>query len=290
MVVVITGPTCVGKTKLSIELAKKIDGEIVNADSTQIYKNNDIATAKVKEEEKEFVVHHLFDIKNLDEDYTVYDYQHDARIVINNIIRRGKVPILVGGTGLYIKAALYDYKFVNVKKNYNVVDGEELYKKVLELDPNNTINANNRRRLQNALNYMMKTNKPYSKKEKTDKILYDTYFIGLTTDRNILYDRINKRVDDMINNGLLNEAYRMYKMKIRTKAVMTPIGYKELFPYFSGDSSLSECILKIKKSSRHYAKRQYTFFRNQLNVKWFTVDFNNFSKTVYDVLNYLKIK
>ena len=289
MVIVILGPTCVGKTKLSVELAKKIDGEIINADSTQIYKGLDIATAKVTEEEKDNVPHHLFDIKDITEDYTVYDYQKDCRLCIDEILSRGKTPILVGGTGLYIKASLYDYKFNKEDSinNYDELSNEELYDKVIKLDSNNTIHKNNRKRLIRALNYMENNNVAFSSKEKTDKLLYDTLFIGLTTDRSILYDRINKRVDVMVNNGLLDEAKKVYDSNIRTKAVLTPIGYKELFPYFEGNDNLDNCLDKIRQNSRRYAKRQYTFFNHQLKVKWFDVDFNDFNNTVSDVLNYI---
>ena len=289
MVIVILGPTCVGKTKLSVELAKKINGEIINADSTQVYKGLDIATAKVTEEEKENIPHHLFDIKDITEDYTVYDYQKDCRLCIDEILSRGKTPILVGGTGLYIKASLYDYQFNKEDSinNYDDLTDEELYDRVIKLDSNNTIHKNNRKRLIRALNYMDNNNVAFSSKEKTDKLIYDTLFIGLTTDRSILYDRINKRVDVMVNNGLLDEAKKIYDSNIRTKAVLTPIGYKELFPYFDGNSDLDSCLDKIRQNSRRYAKRQYTFFNHQLKVKWFDVDFNDFNNTVSDVLNYI---
>ena len=291
MVVVILGPTCVGKTKLSVELAKKINGEVINADSTQVYKGLDIATAKVTEEEKECIPHHLFDIKDITDDYTVFDYQKDCRFMIDDIIKRGKIPILVGGTGLYIKAALYDYEFINDSNNtYDELSNDEIYNKVMSMDKDNTIHKNNRKRLVRALNYMESTKLSYSKKDKTDKLLYDTLFIGLTCDRNILYDRINKRVDIMVNLGLLDEAKMIYDSNIRTKAVLTPIGYKELLPYFEGNDNLDSCLDKIKQNSRHYAKRQYTFFNHQLDVKWFNVDFNNFNNTVNDVLNYVNSK
>ena len=291
MIIVILGPTCVGKTKLSVELAKKINGEIINADSTQVYRGLDIATAKVTVREKENIPHHLFDIKDITEDYTVFDYQKDCRNIIDAILSRGKTPILVGGTGLYIKAALYDYKFVSDDNNdYKELSNDELYNKVISLDKDNTIHKNNRKRLVRALNYMESTKLPYSKKDKTDKLLYDTLFIGLTCDRNILYDRINKRVDAMVNLGLLDEARKVYDCNIRTKAVLTPIGYKELFPYFDGSANLDSCLDKIRKNSRHYAKRQYTFFNHQLNVKWFNVDFANFNNTVSSVLDYINNK
>lgn len=288
MIIVITGPTCVGKTKLSIELSKRLNGEIINADSTQIYRNLDIATAKIKEEEKENIPHHLFDIKSITEDYTVFDYQKDARDKIDDIIKRQKTPILVGGTGLYIKAALYDYKFdVRDKLNYDNLTNEQLYDKVIKLDPNNKIHINNRKRLENALNYMELNHTAFSEKEKTDRLLYDTLFIGLTTDRKILYERINNRVYKMIDEGLIDEAKKIFDSNIRTKAVMTPIGYKELFPYFEGSKELNECISTIQKNSRHYAKRQYTWFKHQMDIKWFEVDFDNFDNTVNLVLDYI---
>ena len=289
-IIVIVGPTCTGKTKLSIELAKKYNGEIINADSTQIYKDNDIATAKISLEEMEGIEHHLLSIKDLKEDYTVFDYQKDARNCINKIIDKGKIPILVGGTGLYIKSVLYDYKFDlenNKKETYEQYNNEELYKKLLSVDPKTEIHPNNRKRVERALDYYFANNKPISSKEKTNKILYDVITIGLTTDRNILYEKINERVDKMLESGLLDEAHRIYESGIRTKAVLTPIGYKELFPYFEGKENLDNAILLMKQNSRHYAKRQYTWFLHQMDVKWFTTNYDNFNKTICDVVNYI---
>ena len=291
MIIVITGPTCVGKTKLSIEIAKKLNGEIINADSTQVYKNLDIATAKVTEEEKEDIPHHLFDIREINEDYTVCDYQKDARLKIDEILKKGKVPIIVGGTGLYIKAALYDYEFDKEEKEllneYNDLTNNELYDKLTKLDSNHNIHKNNRKRLIRALNYIIATNKKYSDRKKTNKLLFDTVFIGLTTDRSILYDKINNRVDKMVSLGLVEEAKKIYDLNVKTKAVMTPIGYKELFDYFKGIKSLGECLDLIKQKSRNYAKRQYTWFNNQMNINWFNVDYDNFNNTIEEVLNYL---
>ena len=289
MIICIVGPTCVGKTKLSIELAKKLNGEVINADSTQVYRGMDIATAKVTEEEKENVSHHLFDIKEIDENYTVYDYQKDCRLKIDEILKKGKTPIIVGGTGLYIKAALYDYKFEEENEDINEYlefSNEELYNKLLSIDPNTQIHKNNRKRVVRALNYYDKNNKIISD-QKTDKLLYDVLFIGLTTDREILYDRINKRVDIMLENGLIEEAKKIYDTNIRSKAVLTPIGYKELFEYFDGNITLEEALELIKQRSRKYAKRQYTWNNHQFNVNWFNVDFNNFESTVNDILNFI---
>ena len=290
MIIVIVGPTGVGKTKLSIELAKIYNGEIINADSTQIYKDLDIATAKVTEKEKEGIPHHLIDIKNIDEEYTVYNYQKDCRNKIEEIRARNKTPIIVGGTGLYINAVLYDYKFEEEKydnsyENYNT---NELYQKLINIDPNTNIHKNNRKRIIRALNYYQNNNKPMSEKETTKNMLYDAYIIGLTTNREELYDRINKRVDTMFINGLENEAKKIYNTNIRSKAVMTPIGYKELFEYFDNNITKEEAIELIKKRSRNYAKRQYTWFNNKLNVKWFDVNFNNFNETVNNVKKYIE--
>ena len=231
MVIAIVGPTSIGKTKLSIELAKRLNGEVINADSTQVYRGLDIATAKVTDKEKEGIIHHLFDIKDIDEDYTVYDYQKDSRKCIEDIISRGKTPILVGGTGLYIKASLYDYKFDTEEKRYDFSDlsNDELYDKLLSIDPNTSIHKNNRKRIERALTYYYNNNEVLSSKEKTDKLLYDTVFIGLTCDREILYKRINDRVDVMLENGLLEEVKKFYDQGIRSKPLMSAIGYKELY-------------------------------------------------------------
>lgn len=292
MVIVILGPTAVGKTKMSVELAKVLNGEIINADSTQVYRNLNIATAKVTEEEKEGIPHHLFDFKNVEENYTVFDYQKDARKKIEEILKKGKTPILVGGTGLYIKACLYDYSFdeEEKKKDYSNYSNEEIYQMLLEVDPNTLIHKNNRKRVERAYAYYEIHHKPFSAKEKAEKLLYDTLFIGLTTDRTILYNRINARVTQMVENGLLQEAKQIYDSHVRTKAILTPIGYKELFPYFDGTKSLEDCLEEIKKNSRKYAKRQYTWFYHQLPVEWFSVYFEDFSKTVKEVLNYIQKK
>lgn len=291
MIIVIAGPTGVGKTKLSIELAKKLNGEIINADSTQIFEELNIATAKVTNKEMENVPHHLIDIKEITENYTVYDYQKDARKKIKEIEARGHIPILVGGTGLYIKAALYDYEFqeeTNHKTDYSNFTKEELYEELLKVDPNTEIHMNNRKRVERALDYFKENHQPFSSKEHTNQLLYDTIFIGLTTDREILYERINTRVEEMLKQGLLEEAKKIYQSMIRTKAVMTPIGYKELFEYFDGNCTLEDSIHCIQQRSRNYAKRQYTWFNHQLPMKWFDVNFKDFNKTIHEVVKYIE--
>ena len=288
-VIVITGPTAVGKTALSIELAKRLNGEIINADAMQVYKGLNIGTAKVTEEEKENIPHHLFDIKEVEEEYSIYNYQKDCRKVIDDILRRGKTPILVGGTGLYIKAALYDYKLSEEKTNntYDNLKTEEIYKELLKLDKDINIDKNNRRRLIRALNYYKENNTSISN-NKNNKLLYDTIFIGLTTDREILYKKINQRVDNMIEEGLLEEVKYYYDKNIKTKPLINGIGYKELYSCFDNLCTKEEAIEKIKQNSRHYAKRQYTFFNHQLNVVWFETDYNNFNNTIEKVSSYIK--
>lgn len=287
MVIVITGPTGTGKTELSLFLANKLNCEIINADSTQIYKGMDIATNKVGDTKG--VPHYLFDTLDITSDYTVSHYQKDARRCIDDILARGKTPILVGGTGLYIKAALYDYEFSPKASNdYEGYSNDELYQMLLEVDPDTDIHKNNRKRVISALNYYEANHKPYSLKEKNDTLLYDALFIGLTTDRDILYDRINKRVDEMVRNGLIDEALDIYNCGVRSKAVMTPIGYKELFGYFDGEYDLGFAIDLIKQRSRHYAKRQYTWFLNQMDLKWFDVNYDNFEETEKEVLDYIE--
>ncbi len=289
-IIVITGPTGVGKTKLSIMLAKKYNGEIINCDSMQIYKYLNIGTAKVTEEEKENIPHHLLDIKELDEDYSIYDYQKDCRKVIEELQKKNKTIIIVGGTGLYIKAALYDYNLIYSKNNnnYDNIPTEELYDELIKLDKKsiNKINKNNRQRVINALNYYKETNKSITD-NITDKLLYNCLFIGLTTDRKNLYNIIDARVDKMVKNGLINEVKELYDKNINTKPIINGIGYKELYKYFNKEITKEEAINLIKKNSRHYAKRQYTFFNNKLPIKWFNTDYNNFNNTVNEVIEYI---
>jgi len=292
MIIVITGPTGVGKTKLSIALAKTYNAEIINADSMQIYKDLNIGTAKIKESEKEGIVHHLFDIKTVYEDYSIYEYQKEARIIIDDILKRGKNAIIVGGTGLYIKSCLYDYKLGDniITNTYDDVTTEDLYLELKKLDQDIKIDKNNRRRLVRALNYYKENNKSISLNKNGDKLLYDAIFIGLTTKRDKLYEIINKRVDHMIYQGLIEEAKSFYDKKVYTKPLINGIGYKELYSYFDGVITKDEAIDLIKKNSRHYAKRQYTFFNNKLNINWFDVNFNDFNQTILEVINFINSK
>ena len=285
MIICVCGPTGVGKTKLSVELAKHYNGIVINSDAMQVYKKMDIATAKIKEEEKENIKHYLFDICDLTDNYTIYDYQKDARKIIDS--NSDKTIIMVGGSGLYQKAALYDYSFDDESNNdnqYEDLTNEELYELVLKKDPQTDIHVNNRKRLVRALN---KTNINHEK----SKLLYkDVIFIGLTTDRKNLYNIINSRVDKMVSEGLLDEAKYFYDKKIKCKALDTVIGYKELFKYFNGEITLDEALELIKKNSRRYAKRQYTWFNHQVPTIWVETNYSDFSKTVDEVINIIDEK
>lgn len=291
MIIVIVGPTGVGKTKLSIELAKRYNAEIINGDAIQVYRGLDIGSAKVREEEKEGIVHHLFDIRDVWEDYSIYDYQIDCRKLIDDITNRGKNVVIVGGTGLYIKSALYDYtldKDSCLIEEYDGIETEELYNRLKELDKDIDIDRFNRRRIVRALNYYLANNRSISENKNGNSLLYDSIFIGLTTDRDILYERINKRVDVMIENGLLDEVKSFYDKDMRYKPLLGGIGYKELYSYFDGDISYEEAIDLIKRNSRRYAKRQYTFFNNQFDVRWFDVVFDSFDITIDKVCKYIE--
>ena len=285
-IIVIVGPTGIGKTKLSIELAKKLDAEIINGDSVSIYKRLDIGSAKPTVEEREGIPHHLIDIRDVNEDYTVFDYQKDVREKIDEITSRGKRIIIVGGTGLYIKAALYDYRFKEgtTYNEYNDLSNEEILNKIKEYNIEKIPELNNRKRLVRLLNKLENNEEiTYDK----DKLLYNIKVIGLTTDRDVLYNRINKRVDIMMNNGLLDEINSLKDYYKDSRILNSGIGYKEFSDYLFNNKSLDEVLEEIKLNSRRFAKRQYTFFNNQFNTKWFDVDLDNFDNTIEEALKYI---
>lgn len=287
MIICIVGPTGVGKTKLSVELAKKLNAEIINADSMQVYRHLDIATAKIKEEEKEGIPHHLFDIVNPEDLYTVYDYQKDCRKKIKEISSRGKNIILVGGTGLYLKAALFDYRFPKEEKTEKEnLSTEELITRLHQYTDHIDVDLHNQRRLQRLLE---RYENGTVEEKKGDQPLYDFKIIGLTLDRDVLYQRINQRVDQMVEEGVIEEARSFYDQNLRSKALLTGIGYKELYSYFDGECSKEEAIEKIKQNSRRYAKRQYTFFNHQFkDIVWLSVNLNHFEQTVEEALDIIR--
>lgn len=284
MIVVIIGPTGVGKTKLSLELAKKYNAEIINADAMQVYKEMNIGTAKVTD--KMGITHHLLSIRSVNEHYSVYEYQKDGRKLIERLKKENKNIIIVGGTGLYIKALLYDYKFnINDKnKDYDDLSNEEILNKIKEYCDTD-IHVNNRKRLVRMLNKI--ENNDIEEVSGNNLIYDDVYFIGLTTNRDNLYKRINDRVDEMIDEGLISEVKDLYDKNINTIPINTAIGYKELYKYFNNEISIEDAIELIKRNSRRYAKRQYTWINNKMNVKWFYVDFNNFNNTIKEVEKYI---
>ena len=286
-IIVIVGPTGVGKTKLSIELAKKLDAEIINGDSVAIYKKLDIGSAKPSEIERENIPHHLIDIKEVWEEYSVFEYQKDVRKLIEEITSRNKRIIIVGGTGLYIKSALYDYEFTEGSTNnlYEDLTNEEIYQKILAYVKTTDVHINNRQRLVRLLN-KLENNEPTTNNK--DKLLYPIKVIGLTTDREYLYERINNRVDIMISNGLITEVENLKKYYDNSRILNSGIGYKEFKEYFTKTKSIEEVIEQIKLDSRRFAKRQYTFFNNQFNVNWYNVDFNNFNNTINKIYEDLK--
>lgn len=286
MIIAIVGPTGIGKTALSISLAKHYNAEIINFDAMQVYEKMDIGTSKVTTEEMDGVVHHLLSYVNVNTNYSVYDYQKDARSLIDKLLKEKKNIIMVGGTGLYLKATLYDYRFSEEKDStdYDELSAEELLRRISKYNyvPKD---KNNRRRL---IRELKKLENNIDIDNNGNKLLYDAKIIGLTTDREILYDRINKRVDIMVENGLVDEVNSLKESFATSKALKTAIGYKEFIPYFKKEITFDEVIDKIKQNSRHYAKRQYTFFNNQLPVTWYHSDFTNFNNTVRMVIEDLE--
>ena len=288
-IILIVGPTGTGKTTLSIKLAKKYDAVILNADSTQVYTEPLIATAKIKEHEKENIEHYLFDVVSLNDDYTLYDYQKDGRRLLDRFISKNKNVIIVGGSGLYVKALLYNYVLEDKKEidiDFSEYSNEELKNKVLALDPQSDIHVNNRQRLESFLKHYYETGKVIKKTDEINNKLYNFISIGLKSDRETLYKMLDKRVDSMFNEGLLDEAERLYKMNLKNYTNI--IGYKELNEYFNGNISLDEAKELIKRNTRRYAKRQFTWFNNQMkDIKWFNVNYDNFYDTIKEIENYL---
>lgn len=288
-IILIVGPTGTGKTTLSIKLAKKYDAVILNADSTQVYTEPLIATAKIKEHEKENIEHYLFDVVSLNDDYTLYDYQKDGSRLLDRFISENKNVIIVGGSGLYVKALLYNYVLEDKKEidiDFSEYSNEELKNKVLALDPESDIHVNNRQRLESFLKHYYETGKVIKKTDEINNKLYNFISIGLKSDRETLYKMLDKRVDSMFNEGLLDEAERLYKMNLKNYTNI--IGYKELNEYFNGNISLDEAKELIKRNTRRYAKRQFTWFNNQMkDIKWFNVNYDNFHNTIKEVENYL---
>jgi tRNA dimethylallyltransferase len=303
--VVIVGPTAVGKTKTSIELAKALNGEIISGDSMQVYRGLDIGTAKVMDEEMEGVPHYLIDIKDPSEPFSVAEFQHLARERVSEINNRGKIPIIVGGTGLYIRAVTHHYEFSESTRNSEVrdqlqnravTDGpESLHDELKRVDPLRAaeIHPNNVQRVIRALEIYYETGIIPSIEQgnrREDSSPYQLALVGLTMDREKLYERINERVDLMVKQGVIEEARWLLAQDITNSLAAKAIGYKEFFPYLSGESSLEEAIELLKRNSRRYAKRQFTWFRNQMDVEWFSMDEPRFYKKFIEIRHFVEGK
>lgn len=290
-VLVIVGQTAVGKTSMSIKLAKHLNGEIINGDAMQVYKGLNIVTDKIKKEQMQGVPHHLFDLKEIHEDYNVDEYQQNIRKVISEVSSRNKLPIIVGGTGLYVKAALYDYNFAKedvsskeVEELYKDKSNDELYEMLLQIDPKSceTIHKNNRRRVLRALAIYQATGKSKSEiiDEQKHEQLYDSIIIGLTLEKDIINDKIDKRIEEMFDEGLIEEV----KNNKTTSTASKAIGYKEVTSYLNNEISLDEAKQLMKIHTHQYAKRQRTWFKNQLPVHFVNNDDKAFDN-ILDIIN-----
>lgn len=301
--IVIVGPTASGKTALSVDLAKKFNGEIVSADSMQIYKGMSIATAKPTEEEKQGIKHYLMDFLEPEEDFSVADYVKLAKSAIDEISQKGKIPIIVGGTGLYINSLIDNVKFDDTCSNTEIRDelyslakekgNHFLWEKLNEIDPitASKVHENNLSRVVRAIEVYRETGVPISQHKinsRLEETPYDFIIIGLTfSNRKILYDRIEKRVDVMASQGMIDEAREIYNSK-KLKTAHQAIGYKELIPYFEKTQSLEDCLDKIKLETRHYAKRQLTWFRRDDRINWFEIDkFVNYQEFEKNIENFV---
>lgn len=285
-VIAVVGPTASGKTALSVELAKRLDGEVINGDSTQVYKGLDIGTAKITAEEMEGVPHHMFDIREPEEPFSVADYQAEVRKWIDCIRGRGKIPIIAGGTGLYVQSVLYDFRFTEQASDIEVRERLErelaekgapfLYERLVEADPGGAkkIHPNNHRRIVRALEIIevTGTTKTSHEKDVGQNALYNHLLVGLQMERALLYSRIDKRVEIMMAQGFLKEVELLREAGIRNTQSMRAIGYGELLQYLEGKLSLDEAVALIQKNTRNYAKRQMTYFRNKLDISWFDAE------------------
>jgi len=284
----IVGPTAVGKTKLSIEIAKAFHGEIISGDAFQFYKGMDIGTAKASKNEQASIKHHLLDIRTPSESFSVVEYQSLVRKTIDHIKEKGYLPILVGGSGLYIQSVIKDYTFKGKKRkedaSYDHMTMESLQARLKDKNPKlyEVTDLSNRRRVIRAIE------KKDNDLQENPKDYYDNiYIVGLYTDRKQLYERINQRVMAMMDEGLLEESQWLYNHYKNTQAAQA-IGYKEFFPYFSGERSYQEAIQLIQRNSRRYAKRQMTWFRNKMDVHWFESHLDDFNQTIEDVIQAIK--
>lgn len=286
-VAAVVGPTASGKTALGVEIAKALNGEVISADSMQIYRGMDIATAKPTAEEMQGIPHHLIGFLDRGTAFSVADYVELAGKVIRDVDSRGKLPVIVGGTGLYISSLLENIKFADIECDENLREqleneaaekgNEYLFEKLKTVDPETAaeLHPNNLVRVIRALEVFELTGKKlsqYKAESRLEETPYDSVIIGLSySDRQILYDRINRRVDIMVESGLVDEARTVFESG-NMKTAGNAIGYKELIPYFRNECSLEECVEKIKQETRRYAKRQLTWFRKNAKIHWIMLD------------------
>ncbi|WP_057896663.1 tRNA (adenosine(37)-N6)-dimethylallyltransferase MiaA [Liquorilactobacillus oeni] len=305
-IVLIVGPTAVGKTDLSLNLACKFNGEIISGDSMQVYHKLDIGTAKATSKERSLVPHHLIDVREIEQRFSVAEFVLECRHLINEITAKGSLPFIVGGTGFYLQALLDNFQLGNDQyedserireKWYQFAKQngkKQLWQELKKVDPNAAVGIppNNERRIIRALEVFEKTGKQFSKQNDRPTKEFLPLVIGLNTNREVLYQRIEKRVDLMLSNGLLEEARWLYDAGGESLPAGKGIGYKELFPYFKGKIPLAQAVANIKKDSRHYAKRQLTWFRNKMDVTWFDIisDKNNADKITEVVKNWIETK
>lgn len=297
---ILTGPTGIGKTELSLRLAKAFNTEIISADSMQIYKYMDIGTAKADKLQRASIKHHLIDVVMPDENFSVSDFKKNATKIITNLNNNGKIPMVVGGTGLYLNALIYDLKFSSVAGDPNIRDKYEKLAntygnkyihnilKDIDIQSYDKINVNDRKRIIRALEIFDLTGSTmstYNKNFRKPNDHYDITLIGLNMDRSKLYDRINRRVDKMIDSGLIGEVEKLLSMGYSSRLQsMQAIGYKEIIMYLNKELNLDEAIEKIKKGSRNYAKRQLTWFRRYENIKW--IDIEKYD-TIHEIDNFI---
>ena len=280
--IILAGPTASGKTSVSIDLAKRLGGEIISADSMQVYKYMDVGTAKISVEEMQGVKHHLIDVLDPKEDFNIVKFQNMVKCSIEEIVKNGHIPILVGGTGFYIQSVIYDIDFNNeddnssvrkkLEEEYDAFGADFMHEKLKKIDivSAQTIHKNNKKRIIRAIEYFLINNEPISSHnevQREKKSPYDYRFFVLNPPRDILYERINKRVDIMVENGLVDEVKKLREMGLSTENIsMQGIGYKEIIEYLDGEVSLETAIENIKQNTRHMAKRQVTWFKRENDV------------------------
>ena len=303
-IVVLVGPTAVGKTYVSVELAKRLNTEIISADSMQIYKEMNIGTAKITREEAQGIIHHMIDIIKPDESFSVSEFKSESEKIIDNILEKSQIPIIVGGSGLYVNSLIYDLDFGNAKSDNKIRDyftslynehGEDfLYEKLKRVDPESAekIHKNNVKRVIRALEVHEITGQKFSElntdiRKQSKK--YDCILVGLNMDRKMLYERINKRVDKMLSDGLIEEVKSLIEKGYDKNLVsMQGIGYKEIVDYLEGNIDLEETLNILKRNTRRFAKRQFTWFLRDINVKWFNINtINEIDLVVDDIHNFI---